>query len=205
MGFTLQAQTVTFLISVSVGFLLCLCYDMFKILRMSVKHSTLAFFIEDIIYSVLAAFVTFIFLLSQTGGRVRSYVLLGELLGFFLFRLTLSRAIIAVADVIIKAVKAILRFIDRIFVKPLIKLLKMFYGVFKKLAVFIHSIACKILISIKNLFKKWYSILQKKKNHLEKSQRMVENGRAKKKSRTKNTSGKKVGKRAKLRKEKTVV
>lgn len=205
MGFTLQAQTVTFFISVSVGFLLCLCYDMFKILRMSVKHSTLAFFVEDIIYSVAAAFITFIFLLSQTGGRVRSYILLGELLGFFLFRLTLSKIIITFADVIIKAVKVILKFINKIFVNPLIKLLKLFYGTFGKLAVFIRLIAFKILIFIKNLFEKWYSILQKKKNHLEKSQRMVENGRTQKKSRAKNMSGKKNGKRAKLRKEKTVV
>ncbi len=84
-------QLLTFLYSLILGGIFCVFYDAFRALRKCGLNSYIAVFISDILFWIIAAFVTFIFLIARTNGEVRGYVLVAQLLGFVAFRFTISR------------------------------------------------------------------------------------------------------------------
>ena len=86
-------QFTTLGLSVCLGCILCAVYDIFRASRKAGFNSAIFVFVTDILFWVLSAFVTFIFLISRTNGEIRGYVLVGEFIGFALFRISLSRLI----------------------------------------------------------------------------------------------------------------
>lgn len=105
---SLADQTLTFLLSLLGGVVLCLLYDLFRIFRLSRNTSSLGLFFEDIFYCVLCGFLTFCFFIVRCSGEIRGYVLLGELLGFLICRCTLSALLLCAA-------KYVYRFFKRLF------------------------------------------------------------------------------------------
>ena len=87
------SQLIAFLLSVAVGCVFCLIYDIFRAVRKSFKQSGVAVFFEDILYSFICAVLSFCFLLSTTGGELRVFVFVGMGIGFSVCRFTLSRPI----------------------------------------------------------------------------------------------------------------
>lgn len=98
-------QILSFLRSILLGVLLCVLYDFIKSARLTVDFSDIAIFLQDIIYSCISAFVTFVFLLSVTNGEMRGYVILGVLAGFIIWRITLSRFLCKFLKFIFSGVK----------------------------------------------------------------------------------------------------
>ncbi len=133
----LDAQYYTTLISLVVGAVLCIAYDLLRILRKLRRWSYAAVFVQDVAYCLFAAAVTYIMLLVRCSGVVRFYPLLGELCGFFICRFTLSRLIIIIADVIIAAARRVFSAIDRAVFAPMGRL---FSRIFKKILVFVEKI-----------------------------------------------------------------
>lgn len=84
-------QAATFGLSICLGGLFCALYDIIRTMRKVCLNSFLAVFFTDIVLWIIYAFLTFIFLISRTNGEVRAYVLIGELAGFVLYRISLSR------------------------------------------------------------------------------------------------------------------
>ena len=84
-------QVLTFIYSLVLGMMICTFYDILRALRKTGSRSYLSVFIGDLLFWIVSAFVTFIFLLSRTNGEIRGYVLISMLLGFTLWRFTLSR------------------------------------------------------------------------------------------------------------------
>ena len=70
-------------------------YDFFRVLRRCGWNSIGATAISDVIFWVVSGFATFFLLLARENGELRLYVLLGELAGGVLFRLTVSRLLFA--------------------------------------------------------------------------------------------------------------
>lgn len=117
-------QTITFLLSLVMGCVFCLLYDCFRILRIIKSYSKTAIFIQDVLYWIICAFLCCCFLIIRCSGEIRGYVLVGALLGWVVFRLTLSILILALAKHILrfarwlyskitKPVKAFLKFIRK--------------------------------------------------------------------------------------------
>ncbi len=77
--------------SAGLGVLLCLCYDILRSARKTFSFSTIAIFFQDVIFFLVSAFVTFLFLLSVTNGEIRAFVLFGIAFGFALSRFTISK------------------------------------------------------------------------------------------------------------------
>ncbi len=84
-------QLLSFLYSCVLGFIFEIFYDLFRALRIVKPHNNLAVFFEDIIFFLIIAIASFIFLLSVTNGEIRAYIILGIIIGFMLFYRFVSR------------------------------------------------------------------------------------------------------------------
>ena len=140
-------QVLTFIYSLVLGMMICTFYDILRALRKTGSRSYLSVFIGDIFFWIVSAFVTFIFLLSRTNGEIRGYVLISMLLGFTLWRITLSKPLFYLFVTVIgflrhtlnKTIDLINRCTDKlavlltVFTGKIIKILKSLYEKLKKL------------------------------------------------------------------------
>ncbi len=149
-------QVNTFLLSVILGGLCCVIYDILRALRKVCLNSFWAITIGDILLWIFYAFVTFIFLIARTNGEIRVYVLLGELTGFILFRISISKFLFSA-----------LKFI---FVKTAVlnhKICELLFVIYTKiecLAMQAGKFALKILKRVKKLLKNARKLLYTNKN-----------------------------------------
>ncbi len=91
-------QLIIFLASLGVGFLLGVVYDVFRALRLCFTKSKPTVVIFDILYFFLFALATFIFVLAANKGEVRSYIIIGELLGAAFYYFSFGLAVIKITD-----------------------------------------------------------------------------------------------------------
>ena len=83
-------QAITFLLSICLGAVFCVWYDIIRALRKTALYSDVAIFITDVVTCFFYAVITFVFLISRTNGEIRGYVLAGEAIGFVLIRVSIS-------------------------------------------------------------------------------------------------------------------
>ena len=126
MGISLVAETVTFLAALVMGAVICAVFDLFRVARLTVRPTAVSSFWQDIAFWLIAALLTYLFLLVRCDGEIRGYVLLGQAFGFVLCRLTVSTVFIRVMAAVMGAVKRFQRAISRRLLKPLGKLLRRF-------------------------------------------------------------------------------
>lgn len=115
---------ILFLEACVLGVLLGVLYDVFRILRLALPHGKIIVFVEDILYFFLITVISFAFVLLWADGVVRSFLLLGELLGGVVYFFTLSLLILKAAGLIIRAVKAVLHFLFRVTLLPVWRLIR---------------------------------------------------------------------------------
>ncbi len=105
----LKNQIFTFLLSLVLGMIVCLVYDLSCF---AVRHKSKPFkTASDIVYFVFLAFVNFCFFLIASNGEMRLYLLVGELIGFIFCKKTLSVVfglLLITLDKLIKSIKSIL-------------------------------------------------------------------------------------------------
>ena len=87
-GFPLSRQLQSLFPFLGLGFFLGLLYDVLRILRLSLSRSKRLLFWFDLFFVLLSALFTFCFSLSVYYGELHLYMLLAELLGFFVFYCT---------------------------------------------------------------------------------------------------------------------
>lgn len=102
------------------GAVLCLLYDVFRILRMAFSPGKISAFIQDVLWFAIAAVATYMMCLARCRGEVRSYIVIGEVVGFVLFRLTVSRLLILAARPVIRTAKRLIRKLKSIILKIII-------------------------------------------------------------------------------------
>lgn len=150
-------QIITFLLSLCLGAVFCTIYDIIRAIRKVCINSFWAVTITDILIWILYAFGTFIFLISRTNGEIRGYVLIGEALGFILFRISFSKLFFPFFSFIFIRISDISRIImgciNSFYIKFEAFLLKLWQGVFKifKSAKKLLKNALKLLYTNKNI------------------------------------------------------
>ena len=149
-------QLLSFIRSLILGVLLCVLYDFIKSLRLTADFSAITIFFQDIIYSVIASFITFIFLLSVTNGEMRGYVILGILAGFIISRFTLSRLFFKFLKLVFGGIKRLFEVIS-----------KWFYRKFDQLTEKMIKIFKKTLKTVKKLLKNLECLLYTKSNKVD--------------------------------------
>ncbi len=143
-------QLLTFLLSILGGAVLCLIYDFFRCRRLVFPVGKISLFFQDIIYFSLCAVIIFCFLAIRCNGQFRYYVLFGTLIGWFLFRFTVSRWL----------VKAMVRLIRRF--------LATLHMCMHPIQAFLSFIFKKISLWLTKAWKRIKNIYKRNKKSLEK-------------------------------------
>lgn len=154
----LKQQLISFCYSLILGILLCILYDLFKAIRINMKLKFICIFISDVLYFIISAFLTFLILLALTNGEIRAFILIGELLGFILCRISISKISYLIFSLIIKAIYKVKKTIYNCFYGAYDIVIDFFILLFNKIYIFL-KIALK---NIKKLLKYLYGMLYTK-------------------------------------------
>lgn len=84
MELTIYQQTGVFLWSFLIGAILAAIYTLFAVLRELSPPGKILLFLSDVLFTVIAAAINFVFALSQTNGRIRGYSILAQAAAFLL-------------------------------------------------------------------------------------------------------------------------
>lgn len=136
------------LYSAGVGAALGLLYDVFRIMRVAMKPSPkmpaplrtvyniigdAIIFIEDILFSIVAAVVVTVFLFHINNGQMRWFVLAGAGIGFALYYMTVGRLVIMCAEAIISFIRAVIHFILRLTLFPASRAVRFVWRLFARM------------------------------------------------------------------------
>ncbi len=137
--FAISEHLEIFLLSLGMGFLLGILYDVVRIIRLIVSRGRAALFIFDFLYLALCAVLIYLFIIAVNMGAVRAYILIAQLLGFFCYYISFGIVVIRISDKIISLSKKAIRFI---------------FNVIKKPFCFFARVIRRVFRAIKALFKK---------------------------------------------------
>lgn len=114
-------QTQVFLLCIGFGFLLGSAYDIMRFVREIFSSSPTAMIIQDILFSIVATFSSFFFLLCIDDGKLRMYPYLGMIIGFVIWYFTLgipvSSIFLRISRFLHSLLKSIFNWIKKIFEK----------------------------------------------------------------------------------------
>lgn len=119
---SIAEQTRIFLLSCGTGFLLGFLYDIFRFFRLLFSVKKGAVFIFDISFSLLATFMSFIFILTANKGEVRWYIIAGEIIGMAVYYFALGEVSLKFFKRVISSVKKINSVILKAFKLPFKKI-----------------------------------------------------------------------------------
>ena len=88
-----EEQVKIFLYSSGTGAVISVVYDLFWLIRNIFGSNKIFIFFCDLIFSISASIITFLYMLLMNNGRIRLYILLGEALGFIIWYLTFGKII----------------------------------------------------------------------------------------------------------------
>lgn len=90
MQFFITEQVSVFFMAILCGLIIGVINELFRFLRYMGVNSTIAIFIQDILFMGIVAFLSFFFSLCYNKGEIRFFILVGELFGFLIFRYTIG-------------------------------------------------------------------------------------------------------------------
>lgn len=111
-GLSLATQTKNFLLSLGLGFIMGIFYDLFRIIRICISKSKIAVIISDVLYCIFLCFATFLFCLTVNEGQIRFYLLLGEAIGFCVYYFSLGAIIFSFSSFLVDFIR---KWLKRIF------------------------------------------------------------------------------------------
>ncbi|MDR1564135.1 MAG: spore cortex biosynthesis protein YabQ [Oscillospiraceae bacterium] len=117
-------QNNLFLQALLLGAGIGVLYDFFRLLRIILPAKIVLVFIQDVIFWVITAVATFLFMLVQNGGVIRGYLLIAELAGALIYYFTLGALFIGVSRWIAEKIRKTCSFIFIKLIKPLVNIVK---------------------------------------------------------------------------------
>ncbi len=116
-------QLFEFLIYFISGILFSIFFDLFRVLRKSIKTSNIFTYIEDTIFWIIVGSFLIWEIFTISYGELRSYIFIGIIAGIIFYMATISKYFIKVNIKIFNFFKNILKYISKI-IKPILKLIK---------------------------------------------------------------------------------
>lgn len=150
MNATITSQMTIFLYSILLGSILCLIFDGFRVLNAVLKINLKRIFFEDVFYFILSALITFTYILVVNMGEIRFYIILGEIIGWIIYRISIGKFVYKAA---LNAVKFLIKWVSKIKNYIILKIPK---EKLKKLTGKTEFVKSKFMevLNIKNFFQK---------------------------------------------------
>ena len=121
MGTMVTSQITIFLFSMLLGAFLSLFFDGFRIMNAVLKVNLKRIFFEDVIYFVLSAIITFTYILVMNSGEIRVYIVLGEAIGWLIYRVTIGKFVYKLILTVVKFLSKWLSKLKRFFISKIPK------------------------------------------------------------------------------------
>lgn len=127
-------QAYLFLIFTINGIIIGLLFDIFRILRRSFKTSDIITYMQDVLFWILTGFILLYSIFIFSNGEIRFYMFLAVFLGSLIYMLIFSKYFIEInvkiilifknvigkiLAIIIFPIKIIMKFMKKIFLKPI--------------------------------------------------------------------------------------
>lgn len=185
MEITLVEQSHAFLVSCIVGVGLGAYYDLFRIGRLVFHPGKRQNFILDFIYMLTCGLITFVLAVAVNYGEIRFFIIAGEIIGWCAYHLTIGQLTMLFSTLIIKAVRAVNKFIRKYITGPIQKGMRA-----------VSNLLCRILKIPLAFLKKSYT---KFKNRLKHNGSLVYNQHNNQKKRKRKMKRKNSGVQAKMK------
>lgn len=91
MGSTVASQLTIFLFSGVLGAALGVIYDIIGVFNAVLKENLPRIFVQDVLYFIVSAVITFMYMLIVNGGEIRIYIVVGETVGWLIYRATVGK------------------------------------------------------------------------------------------------------------------
>ena len=151
-------QAYLFLIFTINGIIIGLLFDIFRILRRSFKTSVIITYMQDVLFWILTGFILLYSIFVFSNGEIRFYMFLAVFLGSLIYMLIFSKYFIEINVKIILIFKNVIEKILAIIIFPIKIIMKFMKKIFFKPIKFIKNTKANCQKKIKNILK-----LQKKK------------------------------------------
>ena len=126
-------QLSIFALSLGLGFLLGVLYDVIRAIRLSVTLSKIVLVICDVLYFIFFGLISFLFILALNKGEIRFYIIVGEIIGAVFYYVSLGIAVIKVTDKLVSFLRRFYTLVFKVISAPFIALAKVFTAIFKKI------------------------------------------------------------------------
>jgi len=122
----LADQTRLFLYSLGFGFALGILYDVFRVIRLLVAPKGKRFYLlaQDIIYSLICTILSFYFFLAAGDGALRGYCLIGLILGWLVYYVSLGAVALRLSEWLVRQIRRFLRAFVRLLASPFLRFLR---------------------------------------------------------------------------------
>lgn len=148
-----ENQAYLFLVFSLTGVIIGILFDLFRVLRKSIRTADIVTYLEDILFWILSGILILYNIWYFNDGEIRLFMFLGIIMGIMIYMLTLS-------NLFIKIFQTILSTLIKILSIPF----KAIIATFRKIYQIIKSIIKKIVKNSKNLLN-----FTNKKRNFEKS------------------------------------
>lgn len=125
-------QFIIFLTSLGVGFILGILYDILRALRLSFTKGKAATVVFDLLYFFLFALLSFIYMLASNKGEVRSYIIIGEIVGAVFYYFSFGIVVMKITDRVAALLKRFYRLVFKVTSAPFRALKRLFLFIFDK-------------------------------------------------------------------------
>ena len=125
-------ETILLFSSLLLGFLFGLYYEVFRLIRLALPHSSLAVGVEDLLFFLPVSLVYILFCYAFSSGLIRWFSILALFLGFLIYLCTLGKILLFFSDKIILLIKGILKAFFRFLILPI-------YNVFKNITIYLFT------------------------------------------------------------------
>lgn len=128
-------------------------FDGYRVVSDELRISRWWIPVFDLLYWIAATIAVFQVLSASNEGEVRAYIFLGLLLGIGFYYWLFSRIVVAVVHGIIRAIRAIIQFVIRMFVIFIIRPLQLLYKLIKLIFAFLLAFTIFLIKVVIQLFR----------------------------------------------------
>ena len=123
-------------LSLIMGMILLLVYDLIRIFRRLIPHGTLWVGMEDMLFWIASALVLFAMLYRENSGYIRGFAIGGVLVGMLIYNVLLSRLVVKASVFVLKKIWFLVSrpfaWTARLFCKPIGKVVRFMKKQLKK-------------------------------------------------------------------------